>query len=103
MLSLENDSLEVLRDARLFYRLIKEGKLTLEQARAEILITDRQLELIRADHATHVLRDMVRRRMETWNALVRLFAKRQRESAPASVVIKGIREKLLKGQESKIN
>lgn len=80
MLSLENESVEVLRDARLFARWIRQGVMTVEQAKKDLLLTAAQWESLRADHSTEVLADVVRRRVQTWNALVRLLAKRQSES-----------------------
>jgi len=79
VLPLKNESVEVLRDARLFARWIRQGVMTVEQAKKDLLLTPAQWESLRADHSTEVLADVVRRREQTWEALVRLLvAKRQR-------------------------
>lgn len=80
MLSLQNESIEAQRDAALFFRWIRQGVMTVEKAREEILVTDRQLKVIEADHDTNILRSVMRQRTETWNALVRLLAKEQGKS-----------------------
>lgn len=81
MLSLENESVEVQRDARLFARWIRQGVMTVEQAKKDLLLTSAQWESLRADHSTEVLADVVRRRVQTWNALVRLLAAEARRKA----------------------
>ena len=83
MLSIENESVEVLRDARLFARWIRQGVMTVAEARNQILFTARQLQIIRKDNDSQVLADVARRRTETWNALLRLLsAEARRKQAP---------------------
>lgn len=81
----ENASVEALRDARLFARWIQEGVMTVEQAREDILVSPRQLKVIRENHSANVLREVMQRRQGTWAALLRLLvAQRKRESVNAS-------------------
>jgi len=85
VLPVENDSAECARDARLFLKWIREGTLTLDQARAEILISDRQLELIRGDHGARILTDMLHRRQKTWDALIELLSgETKRKTVPVA-------------------
>lgn len=80
MLPLENESLEVARDARLFFRWIRQGMLTVEQARRDLLPTTKQRESLEADCDSNLLQAL-HRRTATWNALLRMLeAQRQRES-----------------------
>jgi hypothetical protein len=74
VLSIESESIEIQRDAKFFRRMIRLGKLTLDEARAEILFTVRQVRVIRQDHDARILEGVLRRRVETWNMLIRLLS-----------------------------
>jgi hypothetical protein len=80
---LESESIEIQRDAKFFRRMIRQGKLTLDEARAEILFTVRQVRVIRQDHDARILEGVLRRRVETWNMLIRLLStEARRKQAP---------------------
>jgi hypothetical protein len=72
---LEDESLEVVKDAELFARWIREGSLTIEQAKKnDLLPTPLQFRSLRDETDSQLLRDVMRRRTETWRALVRMLA-----------------------------
>ena len=73
MLPLENESVEIQRDARLFFRLIRKGKMSLEQARADILVSDQQAEMLADNHTPMMINGIVGRRIRAWNCLLRLL------------------------------
>jgi hypothetical protein len=86
MLPPENETFEILRDARLFARWIRQGAMTVEQAKKDLLPTPAQWEMIRDDHHAHVLADVLWRRKQTWTAVVRLLvAGRRRKFVVANV------------------
>lgn len=86
MLPLENESIEVRRDAKMFFRLICKGRMSVEEARDSILISARQIEAMRADLTPMALRAIVTRRVRTWNYLVKYLSARHAERSPKNHV-----------------
>jgi hypothetical protein len=80
-LNFEQQAIE--QDAKLFARWILQGAMTAEQAKADILPTPRQLAIACADHDAHILRDVLRRRQRTWEALKRLLDAEAKRSVGA--------------------
>jgi hypothetical protein len=63
---------EARRDAKLFARWIHAGKMTLAEARRDLLVTPAQMRMIRRDHREAVATELLTQRMQTWRELCRL-------------------------------
>jgi len=68
-----NDSTEINRDAKAYFRWLRAGKMTLAEARAEILVSQKQLELLQADSTEMTLKVIITRRSKTWAALMQII------------------------------
>jgi len=68
-----NNSQEIQGDAKAYFRWVRSGEMTIEEARSEILISDKQLQLLKADSTEMTVKAIVSRRVRTWEFLMQLL------------------------------